>query len=33
MDYETLINELPENVYPAYDGMEFVENQAIEQQS
>jgi phosphoribosyl 1,2-cyclic phosphate phosphodiesterase len=32
MDYETLINELPENVYPAYDGMEFVENQAIEQQ-
>jgi phosphoribosyl 1,2-cyclic phosphate phosphodiesterase len=32
MDYETLINELPENVYPAHDGMEFVENQAIEQQ-
>ena len=31
MDYQTLVGELPENVCPAYDGMEFVESQAIEQ--
>ena len=33
MDYQTLVGELPENVCPAYDGMEFVESQAIEQQA
>ena len=27
MDYETLTAELPENVCPAYDGMEFAESQ------
>ena len=29
MDYETLTGELPENVCPAYDGMEFCESQPI----
>jgi len=29
MDYETLAGELPENVYPAYDGMEFEERRSI----
>ena len=33
MDYQTLVGELPENVCLAYDGMEFVESQAIEQQA
>ena len=23
MDYETLANELPKNIKPAYDGMQF----------
>ncbi|GIR10527.1 MAG: hypothetical protein CM15mP21_7890 [Hyphomicrobiales bacterium] len=29
MDYETLTGELPENVCPAYDGMEFCESQQL----
>ena len=29
MDYKTLAEELPENVYPAYDGMEFEERREI----
>ena len=33
MDYATLVNELPENVYPAFDGMEFVESQTIQKQN
>ena len=30
MDYETLTNELPKNVEPAYDGMKFTSTRTIE---
>ena len=30
MDYETLTNELPKNVEPAYDGMKFTSTLTIE---
>ena len=30
MDYETLLNELPDNIVPAYDGLKLYSQQAIE---